>query len=70
MAVKKASDLVNIKLPRIPDGPKSQTVAVNFKIWQIQRGVTVQVPREVAEAVRNSEIASEYADAYQAKITE
>ena len=31
-------------------------VAVNGKVWQIQRGVKVKVPKYVAEVLENSEM--------------
>lgn len=56
---------VNVKLPKAVDGsPDFVTVAVNSKVYQIQRGVNVTVPRSVAEVLRNSEIAEEFADSF------
>lgn len=53
---KKKEELVEIRLFKDGDKYKDDViVAVNGKIWQIQRGVKVKVPKCVAEVLENSE---------------
>lgn len=54
---KQQDELVEIRL--FKDGEKYRDdviVAVNGKLWQIQRGVKVKVPKCVAEVLENSEM--------------
>lgn len=54
---KQQDELVEIRL--FKDGEKYRDdviVAVNGKVWQIQRGVKVKVPKYVAEVLENSEM--------------
>lgn len=56
---------VTVKLPKKDDGsPNFQFVALNGKTYKIMRGVNVQVPREVAEILYNSDRASDDADKF------
>lgn len=55
-----------VTIPRIP-GSKTQPdeiVSVNGKVFKIQRGVEVEVPEPIYEAIENSLKASEAADEY------
>ena len=57
-------DTVKIKLPYIPGAKDNEVfVGVNGYRYQIQRGVEVEVPRFVAEALENSEKQKMHADA-------
>lgn len=48
---------VEIRLFKDGDKYKDDViVAVNGKVWQIQRGVKVKVPKSVAEVLENSEV--------------
>lgn len=63
MAEKKATvkdGYVTIKLPRVKN-EDALYVEVNFKGYYIQRGVNVDVPEAVAEAIENSQNAEELA---------
>lgn len=65
MAAVKKADKVKIKLPRAQKGEANFiTVSLNGKVYQIQKGVTVEVPRGVAEIIVNSEDAKEAAINY------
>lgn len=57
MAEKKEvkQDLVKIRLPRKTKNDEDVFVSVNEKTWLIKRGVEVEVPKCVAELIRNSE---------------
>lgn len=47
---------VEYKIPRLPGSKNSDVfVRVNDRKYQIKRGVTVKIPRCVAEVLRNSE---------------
>lgn len=71
MAAEKAKqDLyapVKLMIPRDPSNPQEGdvTITVNGTNFQIQRGVTVDVPQYVAEAYYNSEAQKEVAYARQ-----
>lgn len=66
MAQKKTDDLISennqdelVEIRLFKDGEKYRDdviVAVNGKVWQIQRGVKVKVPKYVAEVLENSEM--------------
>lgn len=51
---------VTIKLPRVPY-EDARYVEVNFKGYFVKRGVNVDVPEFVAEAIENSQNAEEMA---------
>jgi len=57
MAEKKEvkQELVKIRLPRKTKNDEDVFVSVNEKTWLIKRGVEVEVPKCVAELIRNSE---------------
>lgn len=62
---KKANDTVTIKLPKAArDQADFITASVNGKTYKIMRGVPVEVPRSLAEVIRNSEAAEAAADAF------
>ena len=52
------NERVDLMIPRDPSNPKEGDVSiiVNGKIFQIKRGVTVQVPRYVYQAYMDSEL--------------
>ena len=54
---KKEKKLVEITLPLLedPNAPQEEYFSVNFKGYRIKRGVTVKVPEELAEVIRNAE---------------
>lgn len=54
--------MVKIRIPRDRmDNSAAQFVSVNERTWLIQKGIEVEVPECVAEALRNREIALENA---------
>ena len=61
-----AKKKVTIKIPlaRGQNAVQQEFISVNFKNYIIQRGVTVEVPEEVAEAIENADKAEEYALRY------
>ena len=63
---------VEVKLPRLPGQNADQTefFSVNGRNYRIQRGIFVDVPEEVAEVIRNAQLAEEYAMRYVDKLTE
>lgn len=66
MAGKTKEELVEVKLPIIPD-PKAQQqefYSVNGKNYIIKRGVAVKVPKSLAEVIANGQEAVEKAFAY------
>jgi hypothetical protein len=56
--------LVKIRIPRERDRQDDVFVCVNGRTWLIKRGVEVDVPECVAEAIRNAEDVAEQAYAY------
>lgn len=61
----KEPETVTIRLPRAAYGEEDTVfVGVNGKGYRIQRGVDVEVPRSVAEVLRNSEDAKDAALRY------
>jgi len=61
----KVPETVMIRLPRASYGEEETVfVGVNGKGYRIQRGVDVEVPRSVAEVLRNSEEAKDAALRY------
>lgn len=61
-----AKKKVTIKIPlaKGQNANQQEFISVNFKNYIIQRGVTVEVPEEVAEAIENADKAEEYAMKY------
>ena len=57
---------VTVRLPRHPgqNARQEEFISVNGKNYLIQRGETVEIPEEVAEVIRNAELAEEYAMRY------
>lgn len=57
---------VTVRLPRLPgqNAIQEEFFSVNGKNYLIKRGVTVEIPEEVAEVIRNAEKAEEYAMKY------
>lgn len=57
---------VKIMLPLLPGIRAEQTlfVSVNFQNYLIKRGVEVEVPEEVYEVIKNSQMAEAEANAY------
>ena len=56
--------LVKIRIPRERDRQDDVFVCINGRTWLIKRGVEVEVPECVAEAIRNAEDVAEQAYAY------
>ena len=57
---------VTVRLPRNPgqNARQEEFFSVNGKNYLIKRGETVEIPEEVAEVIRNAELAEEYAMQY------
>jgi hypothetical protein len=57
---------VTVRLPRNPgqNARQEEFFSVNGKNYLIKRGETVEIPEEVAEVIRNAEMAEEYAMQY------
>ena len=57
---------VTVRLPRLPgqNANQEEFFSVNGKNYIIKRGETVEIPEAVAEVIRNSEKAEEYAMTY------
>ena len=65
-----ARKTVTLRLPRARAGEEDVVfIGVNGKAWRIRRGVTVEVPRSVAEVLRNSMSAEERAELYKAALS-
>ena len=62
------SDKVTIMIPYIEGQGEEQTVGVNGKFYKIKKGRMVEVPREVAEVVMNSQQQAIVAEANQKKM--
>lgn len=60
------SKRVTVRLPRLQgqNAIQEEFFSVNGKNYIIKRGETVEIPEEVAEVIRNSEKADEYALQY------
>lgn len=60
------SKRVQVRLPRLngQNAVQEEFFSVNGKNYIIKRGETVEIPEEVAEVIRNSEKAEEYAMRY------
>ena len=56
--------LVKIRIPRERERQDDVFVCVNGRTWLIKRGVEVEVPECVAEAIRNAEEVAEQAYAF------
>ena len=56
--------LVKIRIPRERDRQDDVFVCINGRTWLIKRGVEVDVPECVAEAIRNAEDVAEQAYAF------
>jgi hypothetical protein len=56
--------LVKIRIPRERDRQDDVFVCINGRTWLIKRGVEVEVPECVAEAIRNAEDVAEQAYAF------
>jgi hypothetical protein len=65
-ATKKETKRVTVRLPRLPgqNAVQEEFFSVNGKNYVIKRGETVEIPEAVAEVIRNSEKAEEYAMEY------
>lgn len=61
-----AKKRVTVRLPRNPgqNARQEEFYSHNFKNYMIVRGETVEIPEEVAEIIRNGEMAEEYAMKY------
>lgn len=58
-------DMVKIKLPKAPRGESNYIIAsVNGKVYKIQKGVTVDVPRPIAKVIENSMNDADRADEF------
>lgn len=57
---------VTVRLPRNPghNARQEEFFSVNGRNYLIKRGETVEIPEEVAEVIRNSEQAEDYAMKY------
>lgn len=68
---KKDVKKVRITVPQDANDESNQiSVSVNGKVYLIRRGVAVSVPVEVAEVIKNSEIAKSVAVQYIEKQTD
>lgn len=63
---KDAKKMATVKIPlaKGQNAIQQEFISVNFKNYIIQRGVTVEVPECVAEAIENADKAEEYAVRY------
>ena len=62
---KTTNDTVTIKLPKAARNEADFiTASLNGKAYKIMRGIPVEVPRALAEIIRNSETAEAAADAF------
>lgn len=65
MEEKAGKKMVKIKLPRGQEGEANFiTASMNGKVYKIQRGVSVDVPKGLAEVIYNSDIARDRAIEY------
>ncbi len=60
---KKTEEMVTIKLPRVKGEEDAVYVSINERNWLIKRGVSVEVPKCVAELLEQQDQAIE--EAYQ-----
>lgn len=65
-ATKKEERRVTVRLPRLSgqNAVQEEFFSVNGKNYVIKRGETVEIPEAVAEVIRNSEKAEDYAMNY------
>jgi hypothetical protein len=65
-ATDNAKKRVEVRLPRNhgQNANQDEFFSVNFKNYIIKRGETVEIPEEVANAIRDAEKAEEYAMHY------
>ena len=63
---KESTARVQVRLPRNKgqNANQDEFFSVNFKNYIIKRGETVEIPEELAEVIRNAELAEEYAMKY------
>jgi hypothetical protein len=63
---------VTVKLPKLrgQNANQEEFYSVNGKNYRIRRGVEVEIPEEVAEVIRNADLAEEYAMEYAEEIAE
>ena len=61
---------VTVKLPKLrgQNANQEEFYSVNGKNYRIRRGVEVEIPEEVAEVIRNADLAEEYAMEYAEEI--
>ena len=59
--------VVKLTAPRKGE-EKFITASVNGKVWKIQKGVAVEIPRELAEVLNNANEEAMKADSYAEKI--
>ena len=61
-----ATAKVSVRLPRNKgqNAIQEEFFSVNFKNYIIKRGETVEIPEELAEVIRNAELAEDYALKY------
>lgn len=64
---KSKENYVRMILPRVEGEEESLTVTVNGEIYQIRKGVEVEVPPTVAQVIRNSMLAGDTAARNQEK---
>lgn len=64
------SKKVMVRLPRLQgqNAIQEEFFSVNGKNYRIKRGIEVEIPEEVAEVIRNAELAEEYAMKYVEKL--
>ena len=61
---------VTVKLPKLrgQNALQEEFYSVNGKNYRIRRGVEVEIPEELAEVIRNADMAEEYAMDYAEEI--
>ena len=61
-----ATKRVEVRLPmnKGQNANQDEFFSVNFKNYIIRRGETVEIPEELAEVIKNAELAEEYALRY------
>ncbi|MCD8036972.1 MAG: hypothetical protein LUE88_06325 [Clostridiales bacterium] len=64
------NEMVEVKLPKAPKTEQNfQFVGVNGKTFQVPKGVTVEVPKPVAEVLKNAEKAKNEAEEYESGLS-
>lgn len=61
--------MVTLPLNRGQNANQTEFFSVNGRNYRIQRGIEVEIPEEVAEAIRNAELADTYALKYVQDLT-